>query len=314
MKLSIIVPVYNVKAFLADCIESILAQTENDYELILIDDGSTDGSADIIADYAGRYPYKIKTLRVENGGQGRARNFGIEMAKGEYLGFVDSDDWVERTMYEKLLERAWDTDADLVYCDFMGRYDDGRTEYLSAALQDNKMSAAGSSCNKIFRRELVGDVRFPVGLWYEDFSFSAMMLMKASITEYIREPLYIYRCGQESTMHNNNSMKNLDIIRIMDGLEDTVLTERGREDFNFLLINHMLLDSINRLMYQNSPDKLKAIRELQSYVKKHIPKLLSCESFKQEKLRRRVIMFLNYHHLESASKCVFKMKKKLEAK
>jgi len=308
MKLSIIVPVYNVKPFLNRCVRSLLAQRAEDYEIILVDDGATDGSGEIVTDYARRYPERIKALHVSNGGQGRARNFGLEIAQGEFIGFVDSDDWVEPEMYQLLLRCAELSGADLVYCDFMGRYSDGRIEYLPAILQDNKMSAAGSACNKIFKRELIGDTRFPEGLWYEDFAFSAMMLMCSEGTEYVGEPLYNYRCGQESTMHNNNARKNLDIITILDGIRAQMNEEEHRDDFEFLVINHLLLDTINRVARQKSPDRAETLKALLCYVKENIPSLRDCESFKQESRNRRVIMFLNYHGLVGLSKLILRVR------
>ena len=118
MKLSIIVPVYNVRAYLPACLDSLVNQTLDNYEVILVDDGSSDGSAEIIKDYCERYPELIRSIRVENGGQGRARNFAIEMARGDYLGFVDSDDWITADMYEKLYNTAVRENADVVVCDF----------------------------------------------------------------------------------------------------------------------------------------------------------------------------------------------------
>ena len=94
MKLSVIVPVYNVEKYLRECLDSLAAQTLRDYELILVNDGSTDGSQALIDEYTARFPRLITAMTVTNGGQGRARNFGIERARGEYLGFVDSDDSV----------------------------------------------------------------------------------------------------------------------------------------------------------------------------------------------------------------------------
>ena len=98
MKLSVIVPVYNVENYLADCVDSILNQTMQDIEILLVDDGSKDASGRIADDYAARYPERIRCLHVANGGQGRARNFALPLAKGEYLGFVDSDDWIKPDM------------------------------------------------------------------------------------------------------------------------------------------------------------------------------------------------------------------------
>ncbi len=292
MKLSIIVPVYNVKPYLDECLSSLVKQTIDDYEIILVDDGSTDGSADIIRDYELRFPQLIKTMRVDNGGQGRARNFGIDIAQGDYLGFIDSDDWIDTQMYEKMYEKAVRTNADVVVCDFMEKFADGRENYLPASIQDEKLSSAGSSCNKIFRASLVEELRFPVGLWYEDFYFSAMMLMKSRRTEFIKEPLYIYRRGQESTMHNNNASKNLDIITIMDMLAEYMLPRDMTDEFEHLLINHIGIDAINRIASQLVPDKI-VIKHLCRYMKKRIPKLTASNAFKRESLKRRIICWLN---------------------
>ena len=292
MKLSIIVPVYNVRPYLSACLDSLVNQTIDDYEIILVDDGSTDGSADIIKDYAGRYPELISFMRVENGGQGRARNFGIDIAKGDYLGFIDSDDWIDLQMYEKMYAKALQCNADIVVCDFLEKFADGRENYLSAALQEEKLSSAGSSCNKIFRASLVEELRFPVGLWYEDFYFSAMMLMKSRRTEFVKEPLYIYRRGQESTMHNNNARKNLDIITVMDMLADYMLPRDMADDFEHLLINHIGIDAINRIAAQVLPDK-EVIKQLCAYMKKRIPRLTASAAFKRESFKRRIICWLN---------------------
>ena len=104
MKLSIIVPVYNVEKFLNKCLDSLIGQTMEDYEIILVDDGSKDASGRICDDYAERYPELVRVMHIDNGGQGRARNFGIDTAKGEYLGFVDSDDYLEPNVYGYMLE------------------------------------------------------------------------------------------------------------------------------------------------------------------------------------------------------------------
>ncbi len=307
MKLSIIVPVYNVKPYLPQCLDSLVSQTLDDYEIILIDDGSTDGSADVIKEYKHRYPKLIQSMRVENGGQGRARNFAIEMAKGDYLGFIDSDDWIDLQMYEKMYAKAIETNADIVVCDFMEKFADGKENFLPAALQDEKLSSAGSACNKIFRASLVEDLRFPVGLWYEDFYFSAIMLIKSRRTEFIKEPLYVYRRGQVSTMHNNNAGKNLDIICIMDMLADYMLPRDLQDDYEHLLINHVCIDAINRIASQLVPDKA-VMKELQRYMRMRIPKLSACNAFRRENIRRRVVCWLNYNGMTWLAQEILKMK------
>ena len=314
MKLSIIVPVYNVLPYIHQCLDSLVGQTMEDYEIILIDDGSTDGTAQVLAEYAARYPEKIILRRVDNGGQGRARNIAIDMARGDYLGFIDSDDWIDPAMYEKLWKRAEETGADVVVCDFLAKYSDGREELLPACIQEHWLASAGSACNKIFRRTLVGDTRFAVGLWYEDFYFSAMMLLLSRHTEFIGEPLYIYRRGQQSTMKNNNSAKNLDMLTIMDMLADYMLPHGFRAEFEFFLVNHVLLDSVNRVARQDTPDKREVLNQLVAYVRKHIPDLSRCESYRRESRNRRLIMRLNYMGLYSFSWFILNTKARLSGR
>ena len=311
MKLSIIVPVYKVEEYLGECVDSLLSQTIDDYEIILVDDGSPDNSGKIADEYAAANPDMIRVLHIDNGGQGRARNFALDIAKGDFVGFVDSDDWVTHDMYEKMYTRAAETGADVVVCDFMERFADGRESMLPASLQDNWLGSAGSSCNKIFRRSLVGALRFPVGLWYEDFYFSAVMLLRSKHTEFITEPLYIYRRGQESTMHNNNAAKNLDMLTIMDMLEKEMVPAGYKDDFEFFLVNHVLLDSISRLAKQDAPERKEVIGKLRQYVQAKIPKLSGCGSYKKESRKRRLIMWMNYHGLEDAGQFILKINQTL---
>lgn len=311
MKLSIIVPVYNVLPYIRPCLDSLLAQRVDDYEILLVDDGSGDGTAAVLEEYRSKYPQLIRLRRVDNGGQGRARNFAIEEAKGEYLGFIDSDDTIDPDMYRKLLDKAEETGADVVVCDWLARYDDGREEVLPACVQDHPLASAGSACNKIFRRSMMKDIRFPVGLWYEDFYYSALGLIRAEKVEYVAEPLYIYRRHQDSTMRNNNSTKNLDILKIMDLLEKHMFPEY-REEFEFFLINHVLLDTVNRVARQNTPDKRAVQRQLISYVRGHIPKLEKCTSYRMESAKRRFIMKLNYMGLDQLGVLLLDIKAKLK--
>ena len=307
MKLSIIVPVYNVEKYLRKCLDSLAEQTAEDYEVILVNDGSKDASREIAAEYAGKYPF-FRIIDLDNGGQGRARNFGIDAAQGEYIGFVDSDDWAAPEMFSRLLDYAEREEADIAVCDYYRCEETGERLYEKARLQDHPLSAAGAVWNKLFRREIIGDVRFPVGLWYEDFEFSAKVMMKSSKTVFLHEPLYFYRSGHASTMRNANSSKNLDMLRIMESIREVVAPGR-EEDFRFLVINHVLLDSIKRVSAQNSKNKKAVIAKLREYVKKYVPDLENCESFRKETRNRRIIMWLNYNEFEFISDLILKIKK-----
>lgn len=308
MKLSVIVPVYKAEKYLRECVDSILAQTMSDLELILINDGSPDDSQSIIDEYVSAFPDKVRTLTVDNGGQGRARNFGIDMAKGDYLSFIDSDDYLEKNAFELMLNAAEKENADIVVCDMEKRWDDGRCEYVKAALQEHPLASAGSSSNKLFRRSLVGDIRFPTGVWYEDFEFSAKLLMLSRKTVFVDKPLYIYRCGQESTMNNNNSLKNLDIITVMENIRAFSEKCLDRDGYEFMLLNHVLLDSVKRIAMQSGEDKKEIIKKLRQYVRDNIPKLSECKSYQKESRNRRIVMRLNYHGLEKVSLTLLNLK------
>ena len=179
MKLSVIVPVYRAETTLRKCVDSLLAQTLSDLEIILVNDGSPAGSQVVMDEYAARFPDKVRTRTVSNGGQGRARNIGIDMARGEWLGFVDSDDWILPEMYEKMIAAAVREQTDLAVCQILNCYADGRTEVDCFWQTERPMTAAGSASDKVFRRSLIEDLRFPEGLWYEDFAFSALALSRA---------------------------------------------------------------------------------------------------------------------------------------
>ena len=308
MKLSVIIPVYNVEKYLGQCVDSLLRQTLGDMEILLVDDGSTDASGKIADRYAAEYPDKIRCLHVDNGGQGRARNFALPLARGEYLGFVDSDDWVEPEMYEKLINLAEKSGAEIAACDFLERYEDGSKNEVPGAFQDHPLSFAGSCCNKVFRASILEGLRFPEGLWYEDFYYSAMALIRANKSAYLREALYIYRRGQPSTMHNFNAAKNLDMLQILDMLEPELDARGRRDDFEFFVINHLLLDTISRLARQGTPESAEAIKKCRAYVHEKIPKLKGCRSYRAETRKRRIIMALNYGGQEKLGQWILKVK------
>lgn len=308
MRLSVIVPVYKAENTLRQCVDSLLAQTIGDFEIILINDGSPDGCQAILDDYAARYPDIIRSKTVSNGGQGRARNFGLEMARGDWLGFVDSDDWVAPEMYERLLRAAEREGADIAVCDVRRCLADGRTETLRAWRPDRPMAAAGSCCDKLFRRSGIEDLRFPEGLWYEDFAFSALALARAKALAYVPEELYCYRVGHTSTMHNQNAKKNLDLLQVLELLRGPLEQAGRREDFESLVLNHALLDAINRLEQQSGAGRFAIIKEISNYVNREIPGLRACPAFRRESRKRRAVMWMNYHGLEKLSGTLLKLK------
>lgn len=140
-KISIIVPVYNTGIYLKKCINSLLNQTLRDIEIVLIDDGSTDESRDICDEYA-KKDDRISVIHKRNEDVSIARNIGIKKSKGKYIGFIDSDDWIESNMYQNMYKYIKDYDVDIVFCDAVTVYDDKQSEIDSFTLLESKRQIA----------------------------------------------------------------------------------------------------------------------------------------------------------------------------
>ena len=207
MKLSVIVPVYNMAAQdkLSWCLESLVNQTLSDYEIIAVDDCSTDGSLAILREYEKKYPGKIQVIvSPVNKKQGGAKNLGLAAARGEWIGFIDSDDWVTHDFYEKLIRRGEETEADIVGCDYhltgehsmkIGQIVHNNKKSQTGILTKEKYRSlildSGSLVVKIYRRHIILDFpnRFPENIFYEDNAISNSWMLRARRFEYLEEPL-----------------------------------------------------------------------------------------------------------------------------
>ena len=215
---SIIVPVYNVEQFLPKCIESITNQTYRDLEIILVDDGSLDRSGIICDEYSTK-DERIKVYHKKNGGLSDARNFGIARASGEYLGFVDGDDWIEPEMYEVLVNTAVENNADIVYCGKFLEYPERTFVYqplckkyidnieLCKALIHDEIGTGIWS--KLYHKHIFTDIEFPNGHVYEDTAVMFKFLLKATCLVTVSKPLYHYRKGRQDSITQSRSMANL---------------------------------------------------------------------------------------------------------
>lgn len=200
--ISVIIPVYNTADYLPECLDSVVGQTFDSFEIIIVNDGSTDKSQTIIDDYVYQFSDRIRAFTIPNGGLGNARNYGIGKARGKYLAFVDSDDYIRRDMLQKMYEAARRHNADCVMADYIAFWDDGRQEHVrSVEFPDAgrpdimKYSAKYGTvniCTKLIARELFDIIRFPAG-FYEDLATTPILLSWAKNVSYLREGLYFYR-------------------------------------------------------------------------------------------------------------------------
>lgn len=321
MKISIIVPIYNVEKYLTKCLDSLVNQTFLDYEIILVDDGSTDQSLIIANTYKEKYPNKINVYTKINGGLSDARNYGINHAKGEYLAFVDSDDYVETTMFEKMFLNQTKYNSDIVACDMMYVYEDG-TQNVSTAgdfeignAKENlfMIDINNSACNKIFKRSLFDEIKFPVGKWYEDLATIPLVIYEANLISHVKEPLYYYLQRTGSIAHTKNA-KMFDIYWAIDYISKYFYRNDDRDKIrpiiNNMYIKHgLFLTTLRIKNITNLHDRIEFnklnIKELES----KYPIWFNDASIKPYPFKTRIIFKLLQYRLYAIVALIFKEKK-----
>lgn len=240
--ISVIVPVYNVDRYLKRCVDSILGQTYKNIELILVDDGSTDMSSNICDEYAA-FDKRVIVIHKANGGQALARNLALDIAKGDYIGFVDSDDWIEAQMYESLMELMHKTNADIVVSGvneiFLNKQSpttSGDLSYMEfnqqeafAALFTSENNVRFELWNKLFRKEVIGNERLKIGQLHEEVYFIRKTFSNAQKVVLQNGNFYNYIVEREG--NTRSSFKNARLV-IFPELNDFTaeLRLRGYED------------------------------------------------------------------------------------
>lgn len=229
-KVSVIVPVYNTEKYLSKCLDSLVFQTLKDIEIIIINDGSQDNSQQIIEDYASRFP-QIKSFVKPNGGLSDARNFGIERAEAEFIGFVDSDDYVSSDMFEMMYHKAIEHDAEIVMCDLVKvNEEDLEFRVLPQSPQlpekivlKNDFTIFGEmacfACNKIFKKSLFETNRFLKGIHFEDIELIPKLVLESNVIAKINEPYYKYFERQDS-ITKTHTAKGLDMFTAVKNVKE----------------------------------------------------------------------------------------------
>ena len=306
-KVSVIIPVYNVENYLRKCLDSLVNQTLKDIEIIVVNDGTTDNSQEIINEYVKKYPKKVVSIIQENGGQGAARNTGLLHAKGEYIGYVDSDDYVEENMYEELYKKAKEEDSDIVICGnnvVKENYELFSKEDVDKEFLLGKMDV----WNKIYKKNIIVDnkIQFRSKVWYEDLDFTMKVYFSSKKISYVDKPLYNYLLREGSTMNNNNIKRNLELIEAFDSLidycKDKKIYNKAKDEIEFLCIYHMYIFATTRVLNTNNKykDKIEIINKFKNYINSNFP------NFKQNKYlyllpkRRKLI----YNLINSKFYCI----------
>ena len=284
-KASVIVPVYKVEEYLEKCVQSILAQTERDFELILVDDGSPDRCG-ALCDSLAQTDSRIRVIHQENQGLGGARNTGIREARGDWLLLVDSDDWIEPKILEKAMEAGLREEADLVMFAFrtvdeqgreLGVFRENMPKERGIGLQEHKEALLTAPCawNKLYRRSFFQGtgLAYPPRVWYEDLRTSPKLMAKAGRMVFLDEVGYNYLQRQGSIMKSANLERNREILDAFDDLlpwfRKEGLFEAYRRELEYLAVFHVYLTAGVRVALADRKSPL--LRELAAYVEERFP-------------------------------------------
>ena len=298
LKVSVIVPVYNAEKFIKDCLNSIFEQTLKDIEVIVIDDGSTDDTSMILKKYLQNFTNKMKIITKENQGQGKARNIGIELAKGEFVTFVDADDKIESDMLQKMYQEAKKEEADVIICDYFEIMQE--KEIIKKSIPDKSgdrkrdyiISVAGP-CNKLIRTNLLrkNNLRFLETGIYEDLAMIPIVGLYANKIIYLEEPLYKYYIRKGSTMRQNTfNSKLYSIYQVLETLkksfESSGKLKEYEEELEFIYIQHLLYAANGRFLeYKEGKEQVGKISEI---IKSQYPNWRRNKYYKKQRLLFKV--------------------------
>lgn len=293
MELSIIVPVYNMAGDdkLEYCLNSLLNQTISDYEIIAVDDASTDNTPRILLDYAADYPdvFKVFFCR-ERRMLGGAKNLGLKHARGRFVGFVDSDDWVALDMYEKLLKKARETGADVVSCDYhlvqshsedFGQVVQAHTEEELGELDEEKRKRlllhAGTLVNRIYRRKVICDcgMQFPEHILFENNAIANAIVLRAKKYAYVPEPLYAYYQHADSAAHATTKEQcsyRMEAARVMlQHAKDFGYLETYRDEIEFKFAELFYVNTLACYLKGSGKKDADFIRNLKREMEENFP-------------------------------------------
>ena len=308
MRFSVVIPAYNVKDYLEKCVLSVVKQTYTDWEIVLVDDGSTDGATGALCDRLAQAhgEDRIRVIHQENGGLGAARNTGLEAARGEYVAFLDSDDHVAPHMLEALNARIEQTHCDIYTFGYTVDKDGVLGESFVDDLPEGKpftleeyprlLLATPNACNRIYRREffLASAVRYPGRVWFEDIRTTMKLFALAESIEALRESFYYYVVREGSITRNASADRNSEIMDAFDDLlcfyREKGLFERYEAELTRLAIDHLYLAASVRVLMIDRRHVL--LVRLRSYMQENFPNYRSNPYFAEISKPRKLAFAL----------------------
>lgn len=295
-KISIIVPVYNVENYLEKCLNSLVAQTFQDIEILVVNDGSSDGSQNIIGNFQRNFPDKIKSFQKENGGLSDARNFGLDRANAEFIGFVDSDDYVTPEMFSEMYFLAKKYTAEMVVCNIQKVNELGEiTQKLTQIpnmpevidLKSNMSVFSDLSyfaCNKIFNRKLFENNRFKKAIHFEDIQLVPQLLLECKTIAQTQSFHYQY-FERSDSISKTHTQKGLDILRAVEDVEES-FAKSHYSSHQKALKNFQILEGVYTFLaylafVKDENDYQKMSRSLKDFIQKRKISLLDILRYKR---------------------------------
>lgn len=298
MKVSVIVPVYNTEDYLRKCLDSLINQDFSDYEILIINDGSTDNSDRIIKEYSKKYDY-VKGFLKENGGLSSARNYGLKKAKGKYITFVDSDDYVEANFLKELYDSITKDDSDIAVCEFSYVYSNGsiirsysNLKYSSDSLKEYLLTPPMAPI-RMFKKELFNYIKFKEGIYYEDLDLCPKLVKYVKKISFVDLSLYNYLMRDNSIMHQAKLNSKLeDIYHVLDSNYNELYNDYPTE-IEYMYIIHLLRTaSLRFLDYDEGKNELNKIVQI---MKDKFPNWKRNEYFKKSNKKIKIICYLAYY-------------------
>ena len=302
---SVIVPVYNVEKYLERCVDSIICQTYCNLEIILVDDGSTDGSGSICDDYK-KKDSRIIVIHKKNGGLSDARNAGLDIAKGKFISFVDSDDYIDQKMLHILYSLANDNGSDIAICGLCDCYETGIYEHNKEIFTQTctnvealRYSLLGtyyglSVCTQLISREIIGEQRFSVGKTYEDVFFTPTLFLKAKKISFTTENLYYYWRRPYSITSMKYSSKACDVIEACT-YNSNIIKNNCPEllEYAEFRVYWAYFTVFDRMLLMSDYKQIEEYNSVKGYLKKHFIDILTCQYFQKTRRISALVLKVN---------------------
>ena len=254
-KVSVIVPIYNVEKYLEKCINSLLSQTLEDIQIILVNDGSKDNSGNIAKEYEQNNKERVIYVEKENGGLSDARNYGLKYATGDFIAFLDSDDYIEKNAYEEMYNKAIEENADYVECDFIWEFPNKirvDKQYPYKNKKEMLSFVRVVAWNKLIKRQLITDnnLEFPKGLRYEDVEFTYKLIPFINKFTYVDKP-FIHYVQREGSIANVQNERTAEIFTVLDNViefyKKNNIYEKYRDELEYNYARYLLCSSLKRM-------------------------------------------------------------------